>query len=300
MCVRTSYVSYPPIGTSQPFGYPHGAMQPHIIYTTTSPYHEINVEDVGYLRCLRFARNRQSTMYLDAPFDTDFEYPAYLHTPLAIKPDATSTLVIGLGGGSVVKRMWRDYPDMRIDAVELDPEVIEIAHAYFALPQDERIRIYSGDGREFVSTTANRYDIVIVDAFDEDVVPRPLKTEEFLRSVRDHLTSDGAVAYNFIGAVTGDYSKPFRSLYRTLRNVWGTVWVFCVTEGVDTHGANIVLLATDADVSEDELRCRIADRVGGKVTVPAFHLFGENLQVGAVRTGDVPLIVDPPQTRRRS
>ena len=61
-------------------------------------------------------------MYLDAPFDTDFEYPGYFHVALAMKPDAIRTLVIGLGGGTVVKRMWRDYPEMRIDSVELDPE----------------------------------------------------------------------------------------------------------------------------------------------------------------------------------
>jgi spermidine synthase len=264
------------------------------IYTKTSRYHDIHVEEYGYLRILRFERNRQSTMYLDAPFDTDIEYPAYLHLPIAVKPDATRALVIGLGGGSVVKRMWRDYPGMHLDAVELDPEIVDIAHRFFALPEDERIRVVVGDGRAFVETTSETYDIAVVDAFDEDRVPRPLTTEEFLRHLRDRLAPDGAVAYNFIGALTGDLSKPFRSLYRTLSNVWKQVWVFAVDEGVLTEGANLILLATDADVTTEALRSRIADRVGGMVKVPAFDLFGEDLYTGPVRTGDVPLIVDPP------
>jgi spermidine synthase len=267
------------------------------VYSHTSPYHDIHVEDLGYLRVLRFERNRQSSMYLDAPFDTDFEYPAYLHTPLALKPDAARTLVIGLGGGSAVKRMWRDYPEMRLDVVELDPEIVEVAHRYFELPYDERIRVFVDDGRAFLETCAETYDIVIVDAFDEDRVPRALTTEEFMRLTRDRLAPDGVIAYNFIGAPSGDHSKPFRGLYRTLSNIWRHVWVFMTDEGLLTEGANLILLGSDADVSADELRDRLADRVGGKVTVPAFHRFGEDLFTGEIRTGDVPIITDPPRSR---
>lgn len=271
------------------------------IYSHTSPYHDIHVEDIGYLRVLRFERNRQSSMYLDAPFDTDFEYPAYLHTPLALVPEATRTLVIGLGGGSVVKRMWRDYPRMSIDVVELDPEIVEVAHRYFELPRDQRIRVFVGDGRAFLETCADTYDIVIVDAFDEDRVPRPLTTEEFLRLARDRLSPTGVVAYNFIGAPSGDHSKPFRSLYKTMSNVWRQVRVFMTDEGLLTEGANLILLGSDAEVSDEVLKSRIADRVGGMVTVPAFDRFGEDLYTRGIPTGDVPIITDPPngKTRRR-
>ena len=269
------------------------------IYSHTSPYHDIHVEDIGYLRVLRFERNRQSSMYLDAPFDTDFEYPAYLHTPLALVPEATRTLVIGLGGGSVVKRMWRDYPRMSIDVVELDPEIVEVAHRYFELPRDQRIRVFVGDGRAFLETCADTYDIVIVDAFDEDRVPRPLTTEEFLRLARDRLSPTGVVAYNFIGAPSGDHSKPFRSLYKTMSNVWRQVRVFMTDEGLLTEGANLILLGSDAKVSDEVLRSRIAERVGGMVTVPAFERFGEDLYTRGIPTGDVPIITDPPRGKSR-
>jgi hypothetical protein len=117
--------------------------------------------------------------------------------------------------------------------------------------------------------------------------------------VRDHLAPDGVVAYNFIGSVRGDRSKPFRSLYRTLSNVWRHVWVFTMEEGVAAEGSNLVLLATDAPVSAGRLRARLADRVGGTVTVPAFQRFGEDLYLGEIRTGDVPIITDPPKGKGR-
>jgi spermidine synthase len=268
-------------------------------YSVTSPYHRIFVDDVGPLRILRFERNRQSSMYLDSPFDTDFEYPSYLHLTLAIQPRATRTLVIGLGGGTVVKRMWRDYPDMTLDVVELDPEVVDVAQRFFHLPEDERIRIHVEDGREFLARSTDTFHIAIVDAFDDDRVPRPLMTEEFMQEIRAHLSQWGVVAYNFIGSVTGNRSRPFRSLHRTLANVWRNVWVFAVNEGTGAEGDNIVLLASDTTLATDELHRRIEDRVDGRVTVPAFSTFGNDLYTGPIRSGDVPIITDPPKGKRR-
>jgi spermidine synthase len=262
-------------------------------FSGTSPYHVVNVTDHGFIRVLRFTRNRQSSMYVDAPFETDFEYPGYFHITMAVKPDAARTLVIGLGGGTVVKRMWRDYPAMRIDAVELDPMVVDVARRFFELPDDERIRVFTDDGRAFLETCTDAYDIALIDAFDEDQVPRPLTTEEFMRALRDRLTPDGAVAYNFIGMARGEKSKPFRSLYRTMRNVWRNVWVFVVNDGVESEGTNLMLFASDVELSADELCARIATRVDGMVTVPAFDLMAEDLFRGEIRLGDVPLILDP-------
>jgi spermidine synthase len=270
------------------------------MYSHDSAFHHISVTDVGFVRMLRFEHNRQSSMYLDSPFDTDFEYPGYFHIALAIRPGATRTLVIGLGGGTVAKRMWRDYPEMTVDAVELDPEVVEVARRFFELPEDERLRVFVEDGRRFVESARDLYDIVIIDAFDDDRVPRPLTTEEFMASARDRLLPDGVIAYNFIGSTRGDRSKAFRSMHRTLSNVWGNVWVFEVDDGILTEGSNIILFASDTDMTEDELRAGIETRVGGRVSVPAFDTFADDLYVGPIRSGDVPLILDPPRRKSSS
>jgi len=259
-----------------------------------TPFHMLRITDNDGVRLLRFERNRQSSMYIDDPFETDFEYPGYLHLPMAIRPDASRTLIMGLGGGTVVKRMWRDYPEMHIDTVEIDKGVVDVAREYFALPEDERVEIYVDDGRNFLATSNETYDVVIVDAFDDDRMPRDLTTEEFLRSVRDHLEDDGVIAYNCIGAVYGPRSKPFRSLYRTAANIWRRLWVFPIgiSDDATDKTRNIILIATDAKLSTDELLQRIASRVDGLVTVPKFERFGEDLYRQRIRAGDVPLLVD--------
>jgi spermidine synthase len=256
-------------------------MERTVVFSATSAFHDIEVVDRGFLRTLSFDRLRQSSMYLDAPFDTDFEYPGYFHLALAIKPDAERTLAVGLGGGTVVKRMWRDYPQMRIDAVEIDAAVVGVARGYFELPQDKRIRVFVDDGRHFLESRHDAYDVVIVDAFDGDVLPPQLGDGGFMATVRDRLAPDGAVVYNFMGAIEGEGSGPFRELLATLRAAWRSVWVFAVDEGVAEKGrTNLILLATDAPLTTAELLGRIAGRVDGLVTVPAFHLFGDDLWSG--------------------
>jgi len=274
------------------------------MYTHDSPYHRIHVSDANGVRSLRFEHNRQSSMYLDDPFETDIDYCGYMHLTLAVQPEAASALVIGLGGGSVVKRMWRDYPGMRLDVVELDPEIVEIARVLFAVPEDGRIRIAVEDGRAFLSRSAENYDIIVVDAFDDDRIPRPLLTEEFMRLCRDRLAPGGVVAWNVVGTVTGEYSKPFRCLHRTASNVWPRVWTFAIgrSESMPDAVHNVIVLASDAELTDEEFESRIADRVGGRVSVPGFGRFGEDLYRGSVRTGDVPILTDPlakgPRRRR--
>lgn len=242
------------------------------------------------MRILRIGHTDQSSMYLDSPFDTDFDYPGYLHLPLAVAPHARRTLIIGLGGATVVKRMWRDYPGMHIDAVESEPRVVEIARTRFELPEDERIAVHVGDGRAFLERSDTVYDIIIVDAFSDDAVPAPLLTEEFQRTALAHLAEDGALAYNFHGSVTGDRSKPLRRLFRTLRVSFGKVWLFPVglgTSGTASDHREIIAVATNAKLDTPALLERIADRVGGMVTVPGFHEYGADLYRGPLRHGDV-------------
>jgi spermidine synthase len=273
------------------------------IYRHNGRFHRLTVTEDDGLRVLRFERNPQSSMFIDDPYETDIEYVGYFHTALAIKPDAERTLAIGLGGGSVVKRMWRDYPDMRIDAVELDPAVVAIAREYFALPDDPRIRITIGDGRRFLEHAEGiTWDLILVDAFDDFEIPARLVTEEFIRTGRSHLTDDGVMAYNVIGRVSGDKSRYFRSLYRTAHNVFANVWVFVVTPNtrlVLTEDRNIVMLCSDAALTAEELVARIRDRLGGLVTVPEFETYADDLYLEPIRSGDVPSLLDPPRRHGR-
>ena len=266
-----------------------------VLYRKDTQYHRITVTEDDEVRHLRFDRSHQSAMNLDDPFSSRIRYPDYLHLAMTVKPDAKRVLVLGLGGGTVTKRYWRDYPGVTVDTVEIDPAVIDVARRYFELPQDPRIRVFNEDARRFVQRTEDTYDVVIVDAYYADSLPFHLTTSEFFTEVKKRMSPDGVLAYNCIGSVEGDYSKLFRSMHRTVSDVWTNVWSFPIgigQNGLKQENRNIIVLASDANVTTAELKDRVVSRLDGRVTIPGFETFAEDLYTGRVDTADVPLLTD--------
>jgi spermidine synthase len=260
-----------------------------------SPYGHIRVEDVDGYRRMWFSRKQQSSMKVGDPFETDLEVHNDLHVALALAPEAERFLVIGLGGGSLAKRLWRDYEGAIVDVVEIDPAVAEVARELFEVTEDERMRIHVQDGRAFLEQSEERYDIIFVDAFADDFVPRPLQSIEFLEICREHLSDGGVVAYNIFGAPRGMYSQPFRRMYRTITEAFEHVWVFL---GADDRSpeqiGNVLVLATDLDATTETLTARIGSRVDGRVSVSGFESLAGRLYEDEVDTEDTSVISDTP------
>jgi len=266
-----------------------------ILFRADTQYHQITVTEANNIRMLRFDRSTQSAIDLTDGYTSTIAYPNYLHLALTLKPDARRVLVLGLGGGAITKRMWRDYPEMRIDSVEIDPVVVDVAQRYFGLPEDERLSVTVADARRYVQTTPETYDIIIVDAYYADSLPFHLTTTEFFREIKKRLSPDGVVAYNVISPVGGENSDLFRSMYRTATGVYDHLWVFPIGIGGDRSvgvNRNIIVLATDTDVSQAEVLGRIENRLDGRVTIGGFEQFGLDLWTDVVPVADVPELTD--------
>src|SRR6201989_3242530 len=109
-------------------------------------------------------------------------------------------LVLGVGAGSIAVYLHRFVPDAAIDAVELDPGVIEVAKKYFGLRETASFRLIPGDGRMFLNRHSEPYDIIFVDAFTGSYIPFHLMTKEFYQLVRRRLSPPGVAAFNFLPA----------------------------------------------------------------------------------------------------
>src|SRR6478735_2061393 len=120
-------------------------------------YHRLLVVEDGTSRYLRFDSSFQSGMYLKHPFATRFSYSDYLELGLAYNPSAKKILVIGLGGAAVQKRLWRDFRDVQVTTVELDPAVVDVAYRWFHLPRNPRLPVVVDDGRRFLQRTDERF-----------------------------------------------------------------------------------------------------------------------------------------------
>ncbi len=217
-------------------------------YAKDTRYHRLSVADDQTNRYLRFDNTYQSGMPLARPFGTSFQYADFFHLALAYKPDARDVLFIGLGGGSALKRLWRDFPQLRLQAVELDPVVVDVAYRFFSLPRDPRLEVAVDDGRQFLDQDDRKWDAIMIDAFFADAIPFHLFTNEFMELVRSRLNPGGIVITNTIGSIAGEDSKLFRSVYRTYRTAFPTVLVHPVLLPGDTGDdsiRNLILVATE-------------------------------------------------------
>lgn len=266
-----------------------------VLFRADTQYHRVTVTEADNIRHLRFDATNQSAIDLADGYRSTIAYPNYFDLALAIKPDAKRVLVLGMGGGAVTKRWWRDYPDMTIDSVEIDPVVVDVARRYFGLPDDPRLGVFTADARRYVQTTDKTYDVVIIDAYYADSLPFHLTTTEFLREVKSRMAPDGVMAYNVISPVGGDGSRLFRSTYRTASGIWDHLWAFPIglsDDGDAEKRRNVIVVASDASVSRDELLRRISTGVDGRVKVADFAGFSADLYPGIVPLGDVPVMTD--------
>ena len=267
-----------------------------VVYAKDTRYHQLTVADDEDSRYLRFDATFQSGMYLKQPFRTRFRYSDFFHLGFAYKPDTRRVLFIGLGGGSAPKRLWQDFPQATVDVAELDPEVVDVAYRFFDVPRSPRLRIVAEDGRRYLARRQQRWDVIAIDAYYADAVPFHLTTREFLELVRSRLTPGGVVATNVIGAIAGDGSGFFRSLYRTYRSVFPTVLIHPVAlpgEEKVTDTRNIILVATDqpaparAFLLERWRDIRREARTAPDLTQPIRTRYD-----GPVKTRDVPVLTD--------
>ena len=199
-----------------------------IILERKSPYNNIFVsEDTGGLRILRFERwgARQTVVKLGDPDHLELPYARVVPVAFVFVEEPTSALVIGLGGGTIPSFLRKRFPDMRIDAVDIDPGVVDVAKSHFGFREDAKMRAHVADGRRFVEQTQERYDLVFLDGFGTDSVPPHLTTREFLQSVRRILTPRGITIGNLWAR---EVNTLYDSMVKTYRSVYDDVLVIDV------------------------------------------------------------------------
>lgn len=263
------------------FGWMLGGLMAHccpgtahagLIYETTSPYHHIRVLEASGTRTLCFDDALETQMSLADPLQGHFEYTEYFHMPWLWNTGITSVLTIGLGGGSVQRSFEHYYPEVRIETAEIDPAVLEVAKTYFHFKESDRQKVALEDGRVYLRRSRSRYDLIVMDAYVQgrygSSIPQHLATKEFFELARDHLGTNGLVAYNVIGSVNAWHSDVVGAIYRTLKTVFPQVYLFPAR----TSG-NVVLVATQARIKADisALRQRALRLTeSGRIQLPGF------------------------------
>jgi spermidine synthase len=223
-----------------------------LIYSKDSVYNLITVYEEGPVRTLRLGEGsdarKQSSIDIKNLNRHLLEYTRLAFASLLLNEKPRRVLIIGLGGGVIPREMHGYFPEALIDVVEIDLEVVNVARRFFFFQPDERVRVHVSDGRVFVRRQAARkprpaYDLIILDAFNNEYIPFHMATQEFLQEVAAILHPKGVVAANAFRR-----NELFDAQVQTFRVVYGRSYVF-----FGRQATNAMLVSSGPDVPDLEL-----------------------------------------------
>jgi spermidine synthase len=219
-----------------------------VVYDRESRYYRIRVVDYPKegRRCLHFSKSRgiQTSMVLAEPDTLDLRYSRTMAAALAFHPAAKEVLLVGLGGAALPKFIQRHFPDVKLDLVEIDPDVVKVCEEYFQFKRGPNTRIAVMDGRMYLKRAPNTYDIILLDAYAADRVPFHLTTLEFLQLVKSRLKPGGVAVSNlwehavnrFYFAELKTHQQVFPQVYLCKAGDSGNHIVFASVEDKQTTG----------------------------------------------------------------
>ncbi len=137
-------------------------------------------------------------------------------------------LILGMGTGTYATACRKYFGNVHIDGVEIDEKITELAHEFFDLPDD--INVVTYDGRAYLNAIEDKYDVIMVDAYQDITIPFQMSSTEFFGAVKEHLKEDGVmiVNMNMKGSAKGNITE---HLSDTIASVFENVYT------IDVHGS---------------------------------------------------------------
>lgn len=191
----------------------------------------------------------QGAMRFDDPYGIEIEYLQQMMMWMLFKQHPDTIVQLGLGAASLTKFCWRQFPQAKVTAIEINQHVIDVCRRAFDLPDDdERLNVCAMDAMTFVTNPANHgtVDVLQVDLYDAQAKGPALGSSEFYQACADCLTPDGIMTINLFC----DYPQHHQHLDRMASALHAVAWLPAV------HDSNIVAIgfkhasAIDFDVLE--------------------------------------------------
>ena len=132
--------------------------------------------------------------------------------------DFKNILILGVAGGSVIKTLVDEIQFKgHITGVEIDPETIKLANTYFGLKSIQNLEIIIDDAQNFIEKTNQQFDLIIIDIFEDNVMPKFLFDEIFTNNILNCLTENGRIIFNTIVATNNQQvrNESYHALIKT-------------------------------------------------------------------------------------
>ena len=147
-------------------------------------------------------------------------------------------LILGMGTGTYATQVLKYFDNVNVEGVEIDDKITDLAHKYFELPEKAKVTTY--DGRAYLAAVDKKYDVIMVDAYQDITIPFQMSSTEFFNMVKEHLAPGGVMVVNMNMYSDDNEATINRYLADTISSVFDNV----VTVKVP-NSTNKELFATD-------------------------------------------------------
>lgn len=111
-----------------------------------------------------------------------------------MEKESMDMLILGMGTGTYATQCNRFFDGITVEGVEIDEDITKLAREYFHL--SEEIPVHTYDGRAFLNAVDRKYDVIMVDAYQDITIPFQMSSVEFFTLVKDHLNPGGVMVVN--------------------------------------------------------------------------------------------------------
>jgi spermidine synthase len=125
-----------------------------------------------------------------------------------------SILVLGVAGGSVIETLKKEIKfEGKITGVEIDATVVDLANKYFGLNKYDNVEIVIDDAFEYVLKTKEKYDLIVIDIFQDTIMPNFLFEDFFINRINFLLNINGFILFNTM--VLGYNDRRRNAMYKS-------------------------------------------------------------------------------------
>ena len=140
--------------------------------------------------------------------------------------DKMDALILGMGTGTFATQCRRYFDNMNITGVEIDESITDLARKYFEL--SEEVPVVTYDGRAYLNADDKKYDLIMVDAYQDITIPFQMSSVEFFSLVKQHLNDDGVMVVN-MNMRSGEDGDITAYLADTIASVFDNVYTVDVS-----------------------------------------------------------------------
>jgi spermidine synthase len=153
--------------------------------------------DDGDIRSLHFdERMLQSAMRVQEPDALVLGYTRAMMGFLLFNSAPEHILMIGLGGGSMIKYCYRHLPHTCLTVLEIDADVIALRDQFMIPADDRRLQVIHADAIDYIAHADQKFDVILLDGFNKDGVVPELNSQNFYGACQRILNPRGILVAN--------------------------------------------------------------------------------------------------------